>query len=158
MHYPKEKPTFRVFTANFRVSEFLGILRYADISYRCKFWDELKTFNCRHHSQWNSNYNTEFNDLRKKYLFEMSLTFQKHWYAWWKTQEHGMLLQKWNECTVQLPYQLGPSNLYQKFPSYEVTRPSKYDRFSCYDNTVVMSFRFCNDNRCMPCSWGFHHA
>ena len=31
MHYSKEKPscsTFRVITANFRVSEFLGIIRY----------------------------------------------------------------------------------------------------------------------------------
>ena len=29
-------------------------------------------------------------------------------------------------------------------PSYAVTRLLKYNPFSCYDNTVVMSFRFSN--------------
>ena len=33
MHYFKEKPTFRVITANFQVSEILGILRYIDYKY-----------------------------------------------------------------------------------------------------------------------------
>ena len=66
---------------------------------------------------------------------------------------HCMPLQKWNEGTVRLPQQLGPSNLYQTFPSYAVTRPSKYNSFSCYGNKVVMSFRFCNGMQCMPCYW-----
>ena len=49
-------------------------------------------------------------------------------------------------------------NVYQKLPSYEVTRSSKYDPFSCFGNIVVMSFHFCSGIKCMPWSWYFHHA
>ena len=34
---------------------------------------------------------------------------------------HCMPLLKWNECTVRLPKQQGPSNLYHTLPSYEIT-------------------------------------
>ena len=39
-----------------------------------------------------------------------------------------------------------------------MTKPSKYDPFSCYGSTGMMPFHFCNCMQCMPCSRVFHPA
>ena len=55
---------------------------------------------------------------------------------------HAIAEMEWVHSSVTIATRT--FKFYQTFPSYEVTRPSKYSPFRCYDNTVVMSFRFSN--------------
>ena len=52
---------------------------------------------------------------------------------------HAIAEMEWVRCSatiVTMTFKFIPNTL-----SYSITRPSKYNPFSCYDNTVVMSFR-----------------